>query len=449
MRLGSGKCAVAVGCVAFAVSARAAEPRASAPEPPRAPVPPEELSGVDRPAREAAAPARDLANALLWPFRSVVDLIFLTTGAAGGLLENEQIVPRAREFFFTSGGDIGLFPTVFLETGTNANVGARFIASAGPLATTIRAGYGGPDANVAESRLQLVCPLPLPAVLSLEGMHDRRTNIGYLGLGQTPEADPRNQFRTAPDVGYFRERRERIVVGYGMRPLADLEVLLSASYAQRHVDDPDDAGASALSNVFAPESTPGALRTTRIVYGEMALRYDSRLARGGIDTGALLESYAGLSRGVGKDETRLSRMGFRAAGFFPFVHRANILSPKIVVDAMLPGDGVVPFREFTGQPSFRGFDNRRDYDSAVASLDYRWYVMRFVAARLFLDVAKVFPTFAGITFDHVRYAGGFGFDLHSSRSEIGRVAISGSPEGVGFLLTLGVPAGFGDRQHRD
>jgi hypothetical protein len=433
------------------MSARAAEPArpATPPETRQGPVDAEELSGIDRPAREPAAPARAVANALLWPFRSVIDLIFLTTGTAGGLLENEQIVPRAREFFFTSAGDVGVFPTVFLETGTNPNVGARFIASAGPLATTIRAGYGGADANVAESRLQLVCSLPVPAVLSLEGFHDRRTGIGYLGLGQTPEADARNQFRAAPDVGLLRERRERVVLGYGLRPLADFEVLLSSSYAQRHVDDPEDAGASALTNVFLPESIPGAQRTTKIVYGELALRYDSRVARSGTGTGALLESYAGIARGVRKDETRLTRMGFRAAGFFPFVHRSNILSPKIVVDTMMPGDGVVPFREFTGQPSFRGFDNRRDYDSVVASLDYRWYVMRFLAARLFVDAAKVFPTFVGATLDHVRYAAGFGFDLHSSTSEIGRVAFSASPEGVLFLFTLGVSAGFGDRQHRD
>jgi len=31
-------------------------------------------------------------------------------------LENEQIVPRARDFFFTRGGELGIFPTVFVET---------------------------------------------------------------------------------------------------------------------------------------------------------------------------------------------------------------------------------------------------------------------------------------------------------------------------------------------
>src|SRR6266511_3567314 len=89
------------------------------------PVTPAEMSGIERPARTGSEPARTVANAMLWPLRLVVDLIFLATGTAGGLLENEQIVPRARDFFFTRGGEFGIFPTVFVETGTTPNVGVR------------------------------------------------------------------------------------------------------------------------------------------------------------------------------------------------------------------------------------------------------------------------------------------------------------------------------------
>src|SRR5262249_57427154 len=87
------------------------------------------VSGIERPARRGNEPARAVANAMLWPFRLVVDLIFLATGTAGGLLENEQIVPRARDFFFTRGGQLGIFPTIFVATGTKPNIGALLIAS--------------------------------------------------------------------------------------------------------------------------------------------------------------------------------------------------------------------------------------------------------------------------------------------------------------------------------
>ena len=102
-----------------------------------------------------------------------------------------------------------------------------------------------------------------------------------------------------------------------------------------------------------------------------------------------------------------------------------------------------------GQPAFRGFADRRDFVSAVASLDYRWHLMRFVAARLFVDVARVAPSLRELTLDDLRWAAGFGFDLHTSTSELGRIAVAGSGEGFHFLFTLGVPARFGDRQHRD
>jgi hypothetical protein len=414
------------------------------------PAQPSELSGVERPARRGSEPARAVANVMLWPFRLVVDLIFLATGTAGGLLENEQIVPRARDFFFTRGGELGIFPTVFVETGTNPNIGARLIASIEPYAATVRAGYGGPDENVVEARMRLALSIGLPTVFSLEGLHDRRTGLGYLGLGQTPDTDPRNQFQLGPAAGIYRERRERIIAGFGLRPLPDLELLVSSSLTQRYDDDPTDPDLSpTLSQTFAPASIPGAFHSTRIVYSELALRYDNRITRSGVDTGVSFQGYGGLAEQL-DDTNRFKRAGVEAAAFLPFVHQTTIVSPKITLDGLLPDDGaVIPFTEMPGQPTFRGFNNRRDYVSAVASLDYRWYLSQWVAARLFVDVARVAPTLRELTLDHLRWVTGFGFDLHTSTSELGRVAVTGSNEGFHFLFTLGVPARFGDRQHRD
>ncbi len=415
-----------------------------------APVTPAEQSGIEQKASYGSEPARAVANALLWPFRLMIDLVFLTTGTAGALLQDEQIVPRAKDFFFTSGGEIGVFPTLFVETGTSPNIGARMIASIEPYAATLRAGYGGDDENVVEGRMRLSLSLGVPAAASLEGLHDRRTGLGYRGLGQTPEVDGRNQFRNGPGAGSFRERRERVVAGFGLRPLADLEILLSSSLTQRHIADPVDPDfAPTIDQTFFPGSIVGASRTTRIVYSELAVRADTRVNRNGVATGFLLEGYGGLARGSLGDPSRFGRTGFQMAAFVPFVRRSTVLSPKIVVDALVPGDGEIPFTEYTGQPTFRGFDNRRDFVSAVASLDYRWFLGRFLDARLFTDVATVAPAMSDIHLDHLRWAVGFGFDLHTSSSELGRIAVAASPEGVHFLFTLGVPAGFGDRQHRD
>jgi hypothetical protein len=251
-------------------------------------------------------------------------------------------------------------------------------------------------------------------------------------------------------VGVYREQRERAILGVGVRPVADLELIVSSSYTQRRVDNAPDAAAAALTNVFAPASIPGAYQTTRIVYSEAALRYDSRANRGGAAPGALFEGYAGWASSVSGDDVEYSRYGVRAGLFLPFIRPTSILSPTIALDTMTAAKHtVVPFTELVGQPMYRGFDNRRDYVSLVGTLDYSWYVSRFIAGRLFIDSAHVYPTLKEFRLDHLRWAAGFGIDLHSSTTQLGRIAFAISRDGFNFLFTFGVPAGFGDRQYRD
>jgi hypothetical protein len=426
--------------------------RASAEDVDDGPLEPDQLTGVERPAEHSAEPMRYLTNGLLWPLRLTVDFLFLASGTAGGLLENEQIVPRVRDLFFTSGNKLGVFPTFFLETGSSPNIGARFVADVEPFAATMRAGYGGRDQNVAESRMRVSLKFPAPGILSLEALHDRRTGLGFSGIGQSPESDPRNHFTIpTPNGGSFRERRERILAGIGVRPLENFEIFFSSSLTQRYLDDPPDAVAgTALTQVFGPASIPGVLDTTRVLYSELALRLDTRPTRTGSDVGALFEAYGGVGAGVHGTDSTFGRAGIQAAGFFSLVRASNIISPKLVVDALGASDPArLPFIELVGQPTFRGIDNRRDYISAVASVDYRWSLMRFVAARLFTDVARVFPSLSGLSLTHLRWVSGFGFDLSSSTTELGRVAFAFGPEGYNFFFALGLPARFGDRQHRD
>jgi hypothetical protein len=413
------------------------------------PVEPEELSGIERPAEQATEPIRDVADALLWPLRLTLDVLFLTTGTAAGLIENEQLVPRVQDIFFTDDQRFGVFPTFFVETGGSPSIGARFIANLEPFAATLRAGYAGEDQYVAESRMRLSFRLHAPGVLSLEALHDRRTGLGFAGIGQTPETDGRNSFNGASRTGLFRERRERIIAGVGLRPLENVEALFSTSFTQRAIDDPADvASGSRLSDVFL-SPLPGAQTTTRVIYTELALRLDTRANRSGRAFGALFEGYGGLGLRVLGSSGEFLRTGLQAAGFFPIIRRSSVISPKIVIDGVASGEGELPFIELVGTPAFRGFDTRRDNVSAVASLDYRWHLIRFVAARLFGDVARVYPSLSRLSVDELRWVVGLGFDLASSNSELGRVAVAVGPEGFNLLFTIGVPARFGDRQHRE
>jgi hypothetical protein len=440
---GVARVSLAPALVAVALAARTAQAEPKAPPP---------VSGVERPAEEPADPARTALTALLYLPRQTVDLLFVASGSAAGMIQDEQFVPRVAELVDPGPGRIGVFPTAFAETGKPANVGARMIANLGSAATSLRAGYGGPDDVVVAGRIRLSRATPLASNLSIEGSYDRRSDRDYLGVGQDPASDPRNRFASPEGAreALFLERRVRTVTGLGIRPSDDVELFLSTSLTLRRVEDSPDAGPAALSRVFAPGSVPGAFEDARLLYGELALRLDTRASRGRPSPGVLVETYFGAARGVLGDESVFSRIGGRAAWFLPVLKRANILSPKLVLDGVKPFGGLpVSFAELARQPDFRGFDDRRDNVSLVGSLDYRWSFVRYVAARVFFDVATVAPRLPELDLGALRYAAGLGVDVSSNSTELGRVAMSASPDGVRLMLSFGVPTPFGDRQHRD
>jgi hypothetical protein len=413
---------------------------------------PSDVSGRLRPASEPGDQAREVAGAVLLLPRTILDVLYVTTGAAAGLIEDEQVVPRLKDTFFTEDHQVGLFPTAFVETGFAPNVGARMIAKIDNFASTIRAGYGGPDTNIIESRLRLTTVRLTPVVFGLEGLYDRRTDLGYQGVGPQPGTDERNSFRATTGLrsGLYREVRRRVIASVGFRAMNDIEVLFSSSYKRRDVDDAPGAGVAGLSQVFEPSTVPGAQTYTRSTYSEAAVRVDTRVSRGAPATGAMVESYAGLYKGVGDTDGDAMGAGARWAAFIPVYRVTNVISPRIAIDGILPlGDKPLTFNDYVMPGDYRGFDARRDCVVMVASLDYRWTLMQFIAARMFGDAANVAPDLQSLGIDNLKLAWGFGFDLHTSTTELARIAASFSDGGGRLFFSLGVASsGFGDRQHR-
>lgn len=409
----------------------------------------EPVTGVIEPEVRSDDPWRELLSGVLFVPRLAVQLFFTATGVAATLIEEEQVVPRVDDLLHPPEGEVRIFPTLFAETGSSFNVGVRTIARAKNVAGSVRGGYGGPHDVVVESRLGFSFPRPVPISFGAEAFHDHRSSIGFLGLGQHPETDPRNRF--VPGAGTsatYRELRQRFIATGGFRPFSNVEFLLSTSYMRRRVLDAPDPGPDTILNVFEPDSVPGYLVTSQIMYSETGLRFDSRVGRGGPATGALAEAYYGHGQGVRGTEMSYSRYGGRMAGFFPVFTPANVISPKLTIDGMEPLDGDVPFTELVRQPDFRGFDNRRDYASMVVSLDYRWMLVRHIGARLFGDLATVAPGVEDLPLDDWRFAGGFTLEVFTRSSQLGSIGFVGSKDGFLFLFKFGVSSGFGDRQHR-
>lgn len=425
----------------------------------------EDLTGVEVPARESGDVGRDIVSAFLWLPRNAIDLLFTGMTTAAALVQNNQLVPRYSELLGgTPGTDIFVFPTVFAETGSGFSVGLRALMDSDDLATSARVGYGGSNDIVLEGRVQVKGTRKLPFLLSLEGLYELQSDLEYFGVGQAPDRDARNAFRPGSPyrVGRFLQRKVRLISSLGLRFAESFELYLSTSLARRQIRDTPGAGPEALSHVFL-RGTPGPgegdvsiaddANDTWITYSEVAIRLDSRKSIGGPSPGVLVETYLGGGQSFQGDDVVYMRVGARGAAFIPLYRSTNIVSPRLVIDRLVPLGGVaVPFYELSRQPDFRGFDTHRDNLSLVVSLDYSWQLVPFMGMRLFADMAAVAPSFAGLTLDvleEARFAVGWGMDLYTSTSALGGLAISASPEGARVLINLGVPVRYGDRQHRD
>jgi hypothetical protein len=414
------------------------------------------ITGMIDPGSEAGDTARDVGNAVLLVPRTFLDVLFEGTELATQLVADEQLVPRYQQLLGAPpGGRVFIFPTLFAETGGPFSIGLRMIAETSRIVTSQRIGFGGTEDVVAESRVIIKGGRSLPFALSLETFYELESELEYRGLGVTPTRDERNVFvdEGRERVGLYDERQVRGLLSAGVRPSQNVEFFLSASLGRRRIEDSDDAGARALTQVFVPGSFPGVGDQPWVFYAESAARLDTRAYRGRPTPGALFEIYGGGGRTFEGPHSTFIRVGARGAGFIPVYRRSNILSPRLVVDRLYPlTPETLPFTEIPRQPEFRGFDHLRDYLSAVASIDYSWPVVSFLDLRLFIDAATVAPNLAKLDIDnlkHLRYAAGVGLDLFSDNAQLGRLQLATSPEGARLSLSFGEPDRFGDRQHRD
>lgn len=457
------KCARTAVLSAAAIIAAASEAHAQA-----AAIDPRRVQGIERPAVEEGDAQRSIASALLLPPREMVRLMFLAGGVTAGLVRDEQVVPRVGELLSPSPGNVSIFPSLFLDTRRRTSVGVQMLASGRESGTRLSFGFGGVHDLLGEGRVRFGFAWPIPFVVSLEGLADSRSTLDYIGVGQEPDKDARNVFRrdaAAREATYY-EQRVRGIASLGARVAPDWEVFVSTSLTKSRVEDTPGGGPATISRVFAPGTVAGApafsrqcpegkdaspcAAESRISYTELALRLDTREAKGRPSSGVLVEAYGGIAQSIDEASLRFYRLGGRAALFVSVLRPTNILSPKIALDGMVvpPSEGEPPFTALVSQPDFRGIDNRVDRLSLVASLDYRFSIVRYLGARVFVDVATVGPDIGAALDAPKRVAAGFGVDVFSSSTELAQMIVSFSGEGARASLTFGVPTLFGDRQHR-
>jgi hypothetical protein len=409
-----------------------------------------DVGGVTRPASFPGDDGRAVLDGLLFVPRSIVRIAVLASTATASFFENQQVIPRAESLLRSEDGTVRVTPTLSLASGLRPDVGARVTAKAGGFASMLRTSVIGPDSYVVESRLLQGLGNREQTQLVLEGYQERRIS-GYGGVGPVPSEDGRNAFQPGHAGGSaaFLQARQRIIAAIGTRVAEDYELLLSTSFQRRTIEDaPDEV--DTVASTFLPGTVPGAYDRSERMYTEAAIRRDTRAVRGPPAAGLLLEAYGGSSQDTNGVYAPALHTGGRASWFISVVRKTSIINPRVTLDVVAPlGSKGLPFLEYAYASGFRGQSGRSDRVAALASVDYRWQLRPYVAARVFVDVTTVAPAIPQLSVEHLAWATGFGIDLHSSQTAIGRVGISFSPDAVQLLLVFGLAdPGFGDRQHR-
>lgn len=437
---------LAIGALLAAAAISA--PAAAAPNT----APPDDIGGERRPASPPGEYWRRFLDALLFVPRTLVQVAVIASTTTVSFFEDQQVVPRARALLGTEDGKVRVAPTISLASGFKPDVGARLTIQQGRFASMVRGSIVSRDSYVTETRLLYSLGATGRTQLILEGLHQRATDIGYVGVGPDPTRDTRNAFQPGKEGSgaVFLEVRERVIAGLATRTGDDVELLFSSSFQRRTIDDVRDPGVDTFALTFVPGSVPGAYARSDRFYTEAAVRRDTRAVRGPPAAGLLVEAYAGTSEDAHDTFANAFHGGARASAFIPVVRKTSILNPRLTLDAIAPvGEHPLPFREYSYAAGYRGVDPRVDLVAALASIDYRWQLISYVAARLFVDVTTVAPKVPALRPDHLAWAVGGGIDLHSSTTELGRLGISYSSGGVQLILVYGLAGpGFGDRQHR-
>ena len=430
----------------------------AAPAVPGAPITPatapsDDVGGVLRPASPPGENARTFLDTLLFIPRALVQIVVGASTATVSFFEDQQVVPRTRALLGTEDGALRVAPTLSLASGLRPDVGARMTSRVGGFGSMLRTSIIDFDYYLLEARLLQTLGKEGRSQLVFEGLQQRRSGQSFAGVGQDPRNDPRNIFLPGREgeSGSFLEARQRIITGLATRFEEDYELLLSTSYQRRRLESsPDTPQGESIGETFGPGGAPGAYDLSERTYSEVALRRDTRRVRGPPIAGLLLEGYAGASQDVRGKYAGALHGGGRAAWFVSVVRKTSIISPRVTLDVVEPlGDKLLPFRENAYAGGFRGLGAGTDRVAALASLDYRWQLRSYVAARIFADAVTVARQLTALSLTDLSWAVGAGIDLHSSATEIGRLGFSYSSGGAQLLLVFGLSdPGFGDRQHR-
>ena len=427
------------------------------PEPPPSPDSAAAVRGAPRPGNESGrvdaedgeSVLRQVGRGALFIPRAAFEIAL--SPVRGGLwaYDRYQLGERWMQWFFNDERTIGVYPTVFLDSGFGFTGGGRFVwrdifgeqehfslraSTGGQYWTAIR---GSAHTGNRFGRVEF----------ELRGEYEERPKDRFFGIGNRDETDTIPAMTidpltdpTAIDTRY-RQQMMRTSLEADVRLVSDLH--LRAAGALTDVEfGSSDYGNASIEEVYMTDQLVG-FEGVRHAYGELELAWDSRgrytrWEPSSLDSiGWLASIYAG--REAVEDLPDFWRVGGDAQYYLRIGTGPRVITARVRAEAVSGSIEEVPFDELPklgGTKYLRGYetDRFRDRAAALGTIEYRWDLAWFLMANLFVDAGRVAPSVGDLTSEgDLRVGYGIGLDAYTERYFVARVNLASSVDGGVFL----------------
>ena len=375
----------------------------------------------------------------------VIELTLLPVRGSIWANDRYHVAGRARSWFFTEDGSLGVYPLLFFESTYGLLVGAQVeIRPARGHKVELFGGVGFDSRHRVSLEYHASRYLDDRLDLAVGMEVDRKPKSRFYGIGNADEIDtppvPIDPFmEELATKSYFDDRLARVgvMVSVEVAPSSFVDVGGAVSDRERS-DSPKEPS---IEMVFEPSSLI-AFDDYQSGYAELQLRYDSRRPgsdwqpRHVLSAGSLASGYIGrttLDPGDG-----FWRGGIDLQQYIPLGVGPRVLSLRFEGEAVSAEPDEVPFTELAslgGRQWLRGYanDRFRDQVSAVAVAEYQWDLASWLYASVFVDVGRVYSGLDDLTLSGLRCGFGVSLEAHTPSILLGRISIASSIDGGAYV----------------
>jgi Omp85 superfamily domain len=381
--------------------------------------------------RSAGDKALMVPRVLLFPFRLLLWGIEPPSRNGINFIESHHVYQRVYSVFTSDDGQIGLRPTFSWIRSFRASFGAYLfddkLLGAGTQFNLDVA--GGVDVVHAAAHARPT-RIGRRVQLHLDSVFDRRNDFLFTGLGATSPLQvdhPSSRYlASVVDVGGRLELAAHQMVAFtfggffGLRRFGDSETYagdrpIQEVYCTTRLDGTCQPGT--VNDTLVPGFNNG----TQFLRTSAALHVDLRDQLVRPTLGLILDAEADYTHGLGSDDSDYFRVYGAASIIVPlWGGNSHVLVLRGVTRAVFQiGDTPVPFFELPtlgGPDDLRGFrwQEFRDYSSLLATAEYRWPLILWADAALFVDYGGVFgKNYAGFGAKQMQPDVGLGIRLHT------------------------------------